>query len=95
MAIKNFIKKHLDTTLKITFFIFMVVFILFSLKKEATSINFAETILLIRGFSTFSILLLTILGIIAISSITLYDFIIIKSLNIDLKPLLLYLVFHL
>lgn len=90
MAIKNFIKKHLDTTLKITFFIFMVVFILFSLKKEATSINFAETILLIRGFSTFSILLLTILGIIAISSITLYDFIIIKSLNIDLKPITIF-----
>ncbi|MDY0235663.1 MAG: bifunctional lysylphosphatidylglycerol flippase/synthetase MprF [Gudongella sp.] len=90
IAIKNFIKKHLGSTLKIIFFIFIIVFIFFSLKKEVTSIDFAETILLIRGFSIFSILFLSIVGLIAVSATTLYDFIIIKYLKLDLKSIIIF-----
>ena len=89
-TIKDYIKKHLSGTLKTIFFIFIIVFVLFSLKKEVVSIDFAETILLIRGFSISSILFLTILGLIAVSATTIYDFIIIKYLKIDLKPITIF-----
>lgn len=88
--IKNFFKKNGISILKILFIIFMIIFIVYGIAKEIKSIDFLGTIALVRNFSPFYILLLSILGIIAVASITLYDFIIIKYLNMELKPLLIF-----
>lgn len=85
--LKDLIKEHLFTIIKILLLVLMIGVISFSIGKEIKSINIAETLMLIKSFSVFKILLLIILGLVAVAIITLYDFIIIRYLKLDIKPL--------
>lgn len=94
-SIKSTIKKNAISILKLSFVLLIVLFVVVSITKEMKSVNLAETVLLIRNFSNFSILILFILGLIAVSSITLYDFLIADYLKLDLKPLVVFNVSYL
>lgn len=80
------LKKNLISILKLVFILLIILFVIVSIYNELKSVNFAETILLIRNFSNTSILLLVLLGLLAVTSITLYDFLIADYLKLDLKP---------
>ncbi|MFA7533277.1 MAG: bifunctional lysylphosphatidylglycerol flippase/synthetase MprF [Tissierellaceae bacterium] len=77
-------KKNGIKMLKTIFILFIIILIVFTGMKEVKSIDFAKTIMTIRGLSLFKILLFTILGIFAISSMSLYDFSIVKHLELDI-----------
>lgn len=84
------LKKNLVSIMKLAFIGLIVLFVIISITKEIKSVNLAETLLLIRNFSNFYILFLMILGVLAVSSITLYDFLIVKYLKLDIKPLVIF-----
>ena len=88
--IKEIFKKHGISILKILFVIAMVIFIVFSIKQEVESIDFVQTTMLIRSFPIVTIILLILLGILGVASITVYDFLIIKFLNLDIKPITIF-----
>lgn len=88
--VNNTLKKNIISIMKLAFIGLIVLFVIISITKEIKSVNLAETLLLIRNFSNFSILFLIILGILAVSSITLYDFLIVKYLKLDIKPLVIF-----
>lgn len=88
--LRELIKKQGMSILKILFVIAMIIFIVFSIKREVESIDFVQTTMLLRSFPIVTLSLLTVLGILGISSITLYDFLIIKHLNLDIKPLTIF-----
>ena len=93
--IKESFKKNAISILKLTFVILIVLFVLVSITNEIKSVNLAETVILIRNFSNTSIILYILLGLIAVSSITLYDFIISSYLKMDIKPLVVFNVSYL
>jgi phosphatidylglycerol lysyltransferase len=84
--IKNFIKKHGKSIVKSIIFIAILVFIIYNIRSEIKSLDFAKTFMLIRELPIHSLLLLTIIGVLAVSSITVYDFLIIRHLNLDIHP---------
>lgn len=88
--LQGILKKNIILILKISFIVFIVSFVGLSIGNEIRNINLAETIVIIRGFSNLSIVLLIIFGIISVSSITLYDFIIAKYLKLNIKPMALF-----
>lgn len=94
-TIKRVLKKNTISILKLSFILLIVLFVIVSITKEIKSVNLSETVLLIRNFSNFSIALLIVLGLIAVSSITLYDFLISDYLKLDLKPLMIFNVSYL
>ncbi len=94
-SFKGFFKKNAIGILKLSFVILIVLFVVVSVTKEIKSVNLAETILLIRNFSNISIFLFVLLGLIAVSSMTLYDFLIADYLKLDLKPLVVFNVSYL
>ena len=85
--INKFIKKNVFSILKISFVILVVLFVVVSIIKEVKSVNLAETIILMRSFSNSSLVLLVLLGLIAVSSMTLYDFLIADYLKLEVKPM--------
>ncbi len=87
---KEILKKHGMSILKILFVIAMIIFIVFSIKEEVESIDFVQTTMLIRSFPIVTIILLICLGILGVASITVYDFLIIKFLNLDIKPITIF-----
>ena len=93
--IKETMKKNAISILKLLFVLSIVVFVVVSITKEIKSVNLAETVVLIRNFSNLSVLVLFILGLVAVSSITLYDYLIADYLKLDLKPLVIFNVSYL
>lgn len=81
---KNLFKKHIKTIIKSFAFVAILIFIIYSIGSEIKSLDFAKTFILIRDLSIHSLLLYTLIGLLAVSCITLYDFLIIKYLNIDI-----------
>ena len=94
-SIKSSIKKNAISILKISFVLLIILFVVISITKEIKSVNLAETLMLIGNFSNTSILIFILLGLLAISSITLYDFVISRYLNLDIKPLVIFNVSYL
>jgi len=80
-------KKNIIKIIKITILIIMIALILFEGQKEIKSIDFAKTIILIRSFGVFTIVIFFLFGMIGNALMTLYDFIIIKHLKLDIKKL--------
>ncbi len=93
--ISEFLKKNTISILKILFVLSIVLFVVVSIAKEIKSVNLAETIILIRNFSNGSIVLFVVLGLVAVSSMTLYDFLIVDYLKLDLKPIVVFNVSYL
>jgi phosphatidylglycerol lysyltransferase len=75
---------------KIIIMILLFAFVLFELIKEIKSIDFAKTILLIRSFNAFIIILFLLFGLFSNFLMTLYDFIIVKHLKLDIKKLFIF-----
>lgn len=90
--VKEIFKKHVISILKIIFMVFIITFIGISITNEMKNINLAKTVIIIRGFSNVSIFFIMIFGIISVSAITLYDFLIAKYLKLNIKPIVLYCV---
>ena len=90
LSLKGFLKKNVISILKLLFVLLIILFVVVSITKEIKSVNLGETLLLIRRFSGFSIVILFALGLIAVSSMTLYDFLIADYLNLELKPLVVF-----
>lgn len=90
LRIKNFFKTRGLSVLKILFILFVFIFVTYGIVREAKAIDFVETITVIRNLPIIYTLLLIVLGLFAVSSITLYDFIIVKYLNMKLKPLFIF-----
>lgn len=61
------------------------ILILFEGQKQIRLIDFAQTILLIRSFRKIIILLFFLLGIASTALMTLYDFVIINYLELNIK----------
>lgn len=72
---------------KITILILIITLVLFGCINEIKSIDFAKTILLIRSFKASTILLFLLIGIVSNALMTLYDFVIIKHLKLNIKKL--------
>lgn len=87
LSIKNFFKTKGLSIFKVLFVVFILIFVIYGIAREAKTIDFAQTIMIIRNLSASYILLLVLLGLIAVSSITLYDFIITKYLDIQIRAL--------
>lgn len=83
---KSFLKKHGMTILKLLFFITMSIFITWSIKQEVESIDFVHTIMILRRLPIVNTILILLLGILGVSSITVYDFLITKYFNLGLRP---------
>ena len=82
---KDLLRKNGTEIFKVLFTVFMVGFIIISGAKEFKSIDFVKTVTLIRGFPIMYIFIFIVLGILAVSTISGYDFIIAKYLNLDIK----------
>lgn len=91
-TVKEIFKKHAVSILKIIFMVFIIIFIGISITNEIKNINLAKTVIIIREFSNSSIFFIMIFGIISVSAITLYDFLIAKYLKLNIKPIVLYCV---
>lgn len=87
LSIKNFFKTKGLSIFKVLFIVFILIFVIYGIAREAKTIDFAQTIMIIRNLPASYILLLVSLGLIAVSSITLYDFIITKYLDIQIRAL--------
>lgn len=74
------------TILKLLFFITMSIFITWSIKQEVESIDFVHTIMILRRLPIVNTILILLLGILGVSSITVYDFLITKYFNLGLRP---------
>lgn len=85
--IKLLLKKNRIIIIKVLFIIFMISFIVIGGAKELKSINFVKTADLIRGFSISYIIIFIILGILAVSTMSLYDLAIVKHLDLDIKKI--------
>lgn len=83
-------KKNIMKLIKIIILIIMLTLIVFEGQKEIKSIDFAKTILLIRSFKISTILIFFLFGIFGNLLMTLYDFIIVKHLKIDIKKLTIF-----
>ena len=83
---KSFLKKHGMSILKLLFFIAMAIFIVWSIKQEVESIDFVHTIMILRRLPIVNTMLILLLGILGVSSITYYDFLITKYFNLGLRP---------
>ncbi len=88
--IKKFLKVKKLSILKVLFVLFILIFVIYGITEEAKTVDLAETITIIRSLPITYILLLVSLGLIATSSITLYDFIITKYLDMQIKPLAIF-----
>lgn len=80
-------RKKLLKIVKSTILILMIALVLFQGEKEIRSIDFAKTIMLIRSFGISTVVILLLFGIFDNALMTLYDFIIVKHLNLDIKKL--------
>ncbi|WP_313757009.1 bifunctional lysylphosphatidylglycerol flippase/synthetase MprF [Tissierella sp.] len=87
---KLLLKKNGTKLLKLVFIIFIVGIIITSGVEELKSIDYAKTIAIIREFPINRILIFTILGMIAVSSMSLYDFAIVKYLNLNIKSITIF-----
>lgn len=83
--VKTLLRKNGREIFKVLFTIFMVGFIISSGAKEFKSIDFVKTVALIRSFPIMYIFVFLVLGILAVSTISGYDFLIAKYLNLDIK----------
>lgn len=88
--IKELLKKNMISILETIFILLIVILVGVSINNEIRTIDLARTVIIIRDFSNTSILFLIILGIVSVSSITLYDFFIAKYLNLNIKPIVLF-----
>ena len=84
-TLKLLLKKNGAKISRIIFIMIMIVVIITGGIRELKSIDFAKTISIIREFPMPFIFIFTILGILAVSSMSLYDFAIIKYLNFNIK----------
>jgi len=87
---KLLLKKNGTKLLKLIFIILIVGVIISSGVRELKSIDYAKTISIIREFPISSILIFTVLGMIAVSSMSLYDFAIAKYLNLNIKAITIF-----
>ena len=83
--LKLLLKKNGAKISRVIFIMIMIGVIIAGGVRELKSIDFAKTISIIREFPLSLIFIFTILGILAVSSMSLYDFAIIKYLNFDIK----------
>ncbi|MFA9422566.1 MAG: bifunctional lysylphosphatidylglycerol flippase/synthetase MprF [Sedimentibacter sp.] len=83
-------KKNKFKIIKIILFVLMAALIIYQGQKEIESIDFAKTISLIRSFNTSTIVLFFILGLASIFLMTLYDFVIVNHLKLDIKKLTIF-----
>lgn len=90
--LKDILKENLFSILKVMAILIMLVIVGLSIGKELKSINLAETLMLIKSFSFTKIMFLIVIGLAAISSITLYDFIIIRYFKLDIKSIAIFTV---
>lgn len=88
--IKKILKKNRSEILKVIFMIFMIGFIISVGAKEFKTIDFVKTTILIRSFPRTYIFIFTILGVLAVSTMSLYDYAIVKYLNLDIKKVTLF-----
>ncbi|WP_353092681.1 bifunctional lysylphosphatidylglycerol flippase/synthetase MprF [Tissierella praeacuta] len=84
------LKKNGTKILKLIFMLFIIWIVITSGARELRSINFAKTISIIRGFPINRILIFAVLGMIAVSSMSLYDFQIVKYLNLNIKGITIF-----
>lgn len=82
--VKVFLNKHGKSLAKATVSLAILAFIIYSLSKEIQSLDFAKTFLLIRELPIQSLFLMTAVGILAVSAITIYDFLIVRYLKLDI-----------
>ena len=82
-------KKYIIKIIKVIFIIFMLTFLVLEAQKEIQSIDFAKTIQIMRNLSSTSLILFFLFGMICISFMTMYDFIIVKHLKLKIKPLMI------
>lgn len=88
--LKLLLKKNGTKLLRLIFIIFMIGIIIAGGVRELKSIDFVKTTSIIREFPIYLIFVFTILGIIAVSSMSLYDFIIVKYLNLNIKKITIF-----
>ncbi len=87
---KIFLGKNKKHILKSTFIILILSLVLFQGVKEVKSIDFKETLIILKSLAPRNFLVFLILGLIAISSMSLYDFLIVKELGLRINPVSLY-----
>lgn len=85
--IKSLLNKNGTEILKVIFMIFMVGLIIIGGIKELKSIDFFKTITLVRSFPMAFIFIFITLGLIAVGTMSFYDFAIVKHLKLDIKML--------
>lgn len=83
-------KRNAFKLIKIVVLIFIILLIIYQGKKEIKSIDFAKTITLIRSFGRVTIILLFLFGIACNALMTLYDFIIVRYLRLDIKKITIF-----
>jgi len=83
-------KKNGLAIIKIVVLLAIIFLIFIESQKELRAIDFAKTIMLVRGFQKSSLLMFFCLGLIGIAAMTLYDFIIVKHLKLDIKTLTIF-----
>lgn len=88
--IKLILKKNGAKISRLIFILLMLGIIIAGGVKELKSIDFVKTVSIISGFPIFLIFLFTILGLLAVSSMSLYDFAIVKYLNLNIKEITIF-----
>jgi len=80
-------RKKLLNTAKTAVLLILLALLVFQAQKEIKSIDFAKTVTLLRGFPTYIVLLFFIFGMAGTALLTLYDFVIVKYLKLNISPL--------
>lgn len=80
-------KKYIFKILKITIITLMLALLVFEVQSEIKSIDFSKTIQIMRSFSSTTLFLFFLFGMVCILLMTTYDFIIVKHLKLNIKPL--------
>lgn len=85
MRLRNISRKNLLDFAKTLFLVLIAVYIVYEGQKELRAIDFSKTVHMLRSFSASTILIFTVFGLLANALMTLYDFIIVRYLKLDIE----------
>ncbi len=77
-------KKNALSILKVLFPIAVLLLVIYQSKKELTDLSFKRTLYIINGIERYDLFILVLLGLLAVSAMSFYDFVLKRTLRLNI-----------
>ncbi|WP_270583106.1 bifunctional lysylphosphatidylglycerol flippase/synthetase MprF [Bacillus smithii] len=77
--------KRLRSSAKFFFSLAIIVFVFFQGKRELSNISISDSIRLLKSLSSYQVTVVVLLGLLAVSTMFLYDFFLLRFLNLNIR----------